>query len=78
MFLLYIHRKAGFTELQKLLNVTPGNLDHHIRKLAEAGYVKTSHILDWRPLKMVEITQMGAKEFRDYAKGMRELLNQIE
>ena len=78
MFLLYIHRKAGFTELQKLINVTPGNLDHHLKKLAEAGYVKTSHILDWRPLKMVEITQMGAKEFRDYAKGMRELLKNIE
>jgi DNA-binding MarR family transcriptional regulator len=78
MFLLYLHEKAGFTELQRLLGVTPGNLDHHLRKLAEVGYVKTRHVLDWRPLKVVEITSLGAKEFRDYAVGMRELLNLIE
>jgi len=78
MFLLYLHKKAGFTELQRLLGVTPGNLDHHLRKLAEAGYVKTRHVLDWRPLKVVEITSLGAKEFHDYATGMRELLKLIE
>ena len=78
MFLLYLHEKAGFTELQRLLGVTPGNLDHHLRKLAEVGYVKTRHVLDWRPLKVVESTSLGAKEFRDYAVGMRELLNLIE
>ena len=78
MFLLYLHRKAGFTERQTLLEVTPGNLDHHLRKLTEAGYVKTSHVLDWRPLKMVEITSRGAEEFRDYAAGMRELLEYIK
>jgi len=78
MFLLYLHRKIGFTELQKLLDLTPGNLDHHLKKLAEIGYVKTSHILDWRPLKMVEITPLGAKEFHTYAIGMKELLKYIE
>ena len=78
MFLLYLHRKVGFTELQRLLDLTPGNLDHHLKKLAEAGYVKTSHILDWRPLKMVEITPLGSKEFRTYAIGMKELLKYIE
>ncbi|MBN2334794.1 transcriptional regulator [Candidatus Bathyarchaeota archaeon] len=78
MFLLYLHRRVGFTELQRLLGVTPGNLDHHLRKLVEAGYVKTSHVLDWRPLKVVEITSVGAEAFRDYAAGMRELLEQIK
>ena len=78
MFLLYLHRKVGFTELQRLLDLTPGNLDHHLRKLAEVGYVKMSHILDWRPLKMVEITSLGAEEFRTYAIGMKELLKYIE
>lgn len=78
MFLLYLHRRAGFTELQRLLGVTPGNLDHHLRKLSEAGYVKTSHVLSWRPLKVVEITPLGVKMFREYAAGMRELLKYIE
>ena len=78
MFLLYFHGKVGFTELQRLLGVTPGNLDHHLRRLVGEGYVKTSHVLDWRPLKMVEITSLGAKRFREYAIEMRNLLNLIE
>ncbi len=77
MFLLYLHRKAGFTELQRLLGVSPGNLDHHLKKLSEAGYVKTSFVIDWRPLKVIEITSLGAKTFREYAAKMRELLRQI-
>jgi DNA-binding MarR family transcriptional regulator len=78
MFLLYLHRRVGFMELQRLLGVTSGNLDHHLRKLDEAGYVKTSYILGWRPLKVIEITSLGAKMFREYADGMRELLKYIE
>ena len=40
MLLLYLHKKAGFTQLQKLLGLTPGNLDYHIRKLEEIGLLK--------------------------------------
>ena len=69
---------AVAVQLQKLLGVTPGNLDHHLRKLVEVGYVKTRHVLDWRPLKVAEITSLGAKEFRDYATGMQELLKLIK
>ena len=78
MFLLYLHGSAGFTELQRLLGLSPGNLDHHLRTLSEAGYVRTRHVLDWRPLKVVEITAPGAKAFREYAAGMRDLLKLIE
>jgi len=78
MFILYLHRRAGFTELQRLLGLSPGNLDHHLKKLSEAGYVKTSYVLDWKPLKMVEITSLGAKMFHEYAAEMRELLKLIE
>lgn len=77
MFLLYLHKRAGFTELQKLLQLTPGNLDHHVRKLEEVGYVKTRHVLDWRPLKVIEISKTGAHAFRDYAIGLRKLLEQV-
>ena len=77
MLLLYLHKKAGFTEMQKLLQVTPGNLDHHVRKLEEVGYVKTRHVLDWRPLKVIEISKEGARAFRDYAINLRKLLEQV-
>ena len=36
MFLLYNYDKLGFTQMQKLLHTTPGNLDHHLKKLKEA------------------------------------------
>jgi DNA-binding MarR family transcriptional regulator len=77
MLLLYLHKKAGFTELQRLLQLTPGNLDHHVRRLEEAGYVKTRHVLDWRPLKVIEITRAGAMAFKEYAINLRQLLEQI-
>ena len=77
MLLLYLHKRAGFTELQKLLQITPGNLDHHIRRLEEVGYVKTRHILDWRPLKVIEISRTGAQAFREYALNLRKLLEQV-
>ena len=77
MLLLYLHKRAGFTELQKLLQLTPGNLDHHVRKLEEVGYVKTRHVLDWRPLKVIEISRAGASDFRDYALNLRKLLEQV-
>jgi len=78
MLLLYLHQKVGFTELQKLLELTPGNLDHHIRKLEEAGLVKTRWMLSWRPLKRIEITKEGAQKFREYALRLKELLENIK
>lgn len=78
MLLLYLHRKAGFTEVQKLLQLTPGNLDHHIRKLKQAGYVKTRKAFSWRPLTVVEITKEGAQAFRDYAVKLRKLLEAVK
>ena len=73
MLLLYLHKRAGFTEVQKLLQLTPGNLDHHVRKLEEVGYVRTRHVLDWRPLKVIEISKAGSQAFRDYAVNLRKL-----
>ena len=77
MLLLYLHKRAGFTELQKLLHLTPGNLDHHLRRLEEVGYVKTRHVLDWRPLKVIEISKAGVHAFKDYAINLRKLLEQV-
>ena len=77
MLILYLHKKAGFTELQRLLGLTPGNLDHHVRRLEEEGYVRAHHVLDWRPLKIIEITRFGAATFREYALSLRRLLEQV-
>jgi DNA-binding MarR family transcriptional regulator len=78
MFLLYLHRRVKFKDMQKLLNLTPGNLDHHVRKLKQTGYVKTRYLLSWRPLVVIEMTERGAEAFRDYAVRLRKLLERIE
>ena len=63
MFLLYNYDKLGFTRMQKLLHTTPGNLDHHLKKLKEAGWVTDSVFFSPRPLKIFQITPFGADEF---------------
>ena len=78
MFLLYIHRKIGFTELGKLLQLTPGNLDYHIRKLKEAKLVQDRKIISWRPLVVIEITHEGTQAFREYTIQLRKLLETIK
>jgi DNA-binding MarR family transcriptional regulator len=78
MFLLYIHRNVGFTELQRLLELTPGNLDHHLRKLTKLGYVSIRKTISWRPLSIVEITNEGSEVFRSYIEILRKLLDTVD
>ncbi|MFX1535653.1 MAG: transcriptional regulator [Promethearchaeota archaeon] len=79
MILLYTHKKVNFTDLQKLLHITPGNLDHHIRKLEHIKYVKTyKKLFPRRPLTVVEITNFGKNAFREYVKNFRDILNKIQ
>ena len=79
MILLLTHKKVNFTELQKLLNLTPGNLDHHLTKLEKAGYVKTYKKLSpWRsPLTLIELTSSGKQTFVSYLRNFRDILNKI-
>ena len=78
MLILYLHKRVKFKNMQKLLQITPGNLDHHVRKLEQDGYVKTRYVFSWRPLVAIEITKKGAKAFRDYAIRLRKLLEKVE
>ena len=79
MILLLTHQKINFTELQKLLGLTPGNLDHHLKKLEKANYIKTYKKLSpWRkPLTQIEITPAGKQSFEKYLKNFRDILNKI-
>ncbi len=78
MFFLYIHRSVGFTELYKLLQLTPGNLDHHLKKLKKMGYVAIRKAISWRPLTIVEITKEGTVAFRIYIQTLKKLIKTIE
>jgi len=77
IYLLFLKRRVGFLELTKLLGLTPGNLDHHLRKLEEAGFVKNRRIISWRPLIIVEITPTGSGSFQKYILKLKSLLENI-
>ncbi len=77
VYLLFLKRKVGFLELKQLLGLTPGNLDHHIRKLEEVGIVKSRRVISWRPLVVIEITPYGNSIFRKYIVKLRSLLENI-
>ncbi|OLS21941.1 MAG: hypothetical protein ThorAB25_26200 [Candidatus Thorarchaeota archaeon AB_25] len=74
MYLLFLKRRIGFIELKHLLGLTPGNLDHHIRKLEEIRLVHSRRTISWRPLVVVEITPSGAETFREYIFKLKGLL----
>jgi len=79
MILLLTHKKINFTELQKLLSLTPGNLDHHLRKLEKASYVRIFKKLSplRSPLTLIEMTPTGKLSFENYLKNFKEILNNI-
>jgi DNA-binding MarR family transcriptional regulator len=65
-----------FPRLQDLLNLTPGNLVTHLRKLEQGGYVetqKTSHRKGHSTL--VRLTTTGRAALETYTRSLRALLD---
>jgi DNA-binding MarR family transcriptional regulator len=78
MIILCNHRKVSFTELQKLLHLTAGNLNFHIEKLKKANYVKTHKSLaTGRPKTVIKLTELGEASFKEYIYKFRHILNQL-
>jgi len=75
MLLLAIRRKMYFSELQKALGLTPGNLGSHLKKLEEAGYVRIKKVLTRiRPLTLVILRQEGEKALYEHIGMLKEAL----
>jgi DNA-binding MarR family transcriptional regulator len=67
--------RLSFTRLQKLLDMTGGNLSTHLRRLEDAGYVQVtkSHV-GRTPATNVALTRAGRLAFEDYTAALRALL----
>lgn len=78
MFLLYNYERMGFTRLQKLLHTTPGNLDHHTKKLIDARWIVDTIVFSPRPLKVFKITQEGKAEFSEYVHQLQKIIKTLE
>ncbi|MEU3627996.1 MarR family transcriptional regulator [Amycolatopsis coloradensis] len=67
--------RITFPRLQQLLDMTPGNLSTHLRKLEDAGYVEITKAFEHRtPVTLVELTTRGRAAFEEYTKALHRLL----
>ncbi|MBO9568826.1 MULTISPECIES: transcriptional regulator [Cellulomonas] len=67
--------RIAFPRLQKLLDMTAGNLSTHLRRLEDAGYVaQTKTHVGRTPATYVELTPAGRTAFERYTQTLTELL----
>ncbi len=78
MVFLLSKERALFKTLQNVLELTPGNLDSHLKALEREGYVELKKAIADRPRTVVVITERGARETRKYLEMLKEILKDIE
>jgi DNA-binding MarR family transcriptional regulator len=67
----------SFSRLQRLLDLTPGNLITHLRKLEDAGYVASVKPSgDGQSHTAVYLTHVGRAALERYTATLRKLLDQ--
>lgn len=67
--------RISFPRLQKLLEMTAGNLSTHLRKLEEAGYVAMEKTFEGRsPATFIALTPRGRYAFVSYTAALKSLL----
>lgn len=72
---LTVGDRITFPRLQELLEMTPGNLSTHLRKLEDAHYVEVTKTHQGRtPVTYLALTKQGRRAFEDYLEALRQLL----
>ena len=67
--------RLSFTRLQNMLDLTPGNLITHLRKLEDARYLKSEKSWDGNGLTTtVALTKRGRAALDAYTEALRNLL----
>lgn len=68
----------SFTRLQDVIGLTPGNLISHLRKLEEAGYLRTSKTGNGQASRTaVALTRLGRAALDGYTAALRDLLGEL-
>jgi DNA-binding MarR family transcriptional regulator len=68
----------AFTRLQDILELTPGNLITHLRKLEDAGYVTTESTGNGRASRtQIALTGQGRAALDTYTTALRGLLGRL-
>ena len=70
--------RLSFSRLQEILNLTPGNLITHLRKLEDAGYVSSDSTGNGRGSRTwIALTGEGRVALETYAARLRDLLGSL-
>ena len=65
----------AFSELQRALEVSQGNLGAHLSKLVQAGYVvEEKHFVNRRPQTRYRLTDRGRSAFSSHVAALQTLL----
>ena len=68
----------SFTRLQDMLDLTPGNLITHLRKLEDAGYLATETAGNGRASRTsIALTAQGRAALDTYTNALRDLLGDL-
>ncbi|MDP6769801.1 MAG: transcriptional regulator [Anaerolineales bacterium] len=66
-----------FTYLQKILQVTAGNLGAHLRKLEDEGFISIQKtFLSRKPHTYIETTPLGHQAFAEHVAALADILQQ--
>ncbi len=74
MIYLLTREKALFKEIQNVLELTPGNLDSHLKILEKEGLIKLKKVIADRPRTLIVLTDKGIKETKRYLKLLEDLI----
>ena len=70
-------RHIEFTYLQKILQVTAGNLGAHLRKLEDEGFISIQKtFLSRKPHTYIETTPLGHQAFAEHVAALADILQQ--
>jgi len=76
MITLITKKKIIFNELQKILGITPGNLDSHLKKLEYQKYVEIKKLLvNNSPRTIIIITPKGYQSTMFYISKLKNTLD---
>ncbi len=79
LMLLKIHRSMPFSEIQKALGVTSGNLNSHVKKLLEKKYIEIQKLfVELRPRTVIFLTKDGNLAILHYTRKFHEIISSLD
>jgi len=74
---LVARSEATFSELKTVLEVTDGNLDSHLKKMIQTGYIQArkNPARQGRPTTLYALTKKGKSSFENYLETLKRVLS---